>query len=49
MKIVLTAAEVNQIIVDYLVSQRKIESKETYLTWQLDQWHVEKPIIIIEQ
>ena len=49
MKIVLTSSEVNQIIVDYLASQGTIESKVTYLTWQLDHWHVKTPIIIVEQ
>ncbi|MEE1303134.1 MAG: hypothetical protein UHD64_10165 [Bacteroidales bacterium] len=49
MKIVLTSSEVNQIIVDYLASQGTIENKVVYITWELDHWHVKKPIIIVEQ
>ena len=49
MKIVLTSTEVNQIIVNYLASQGKIENKVAHLTWQLDHWHTKKPIIIVEQ
>lgn len=49
MKIVLTSSEVNQIIVDYLTSKGKIEEKVAYITWELDHWHIKKPIIIVEQ
>lgn len=49
MKIVLTSSEVNQILADYLCSQGKIENKKVYITWELDHWHVKKPIIIVEQ
>lgn len=49
MKMCLTYSEVNQIIVDYLASQGKIEKKETSVTWEVDRWEVKEPTVIIEQ
>ncbi len=48
-KIVLTSEEVNQILVDYLASQGKIECEMAFVTWHLDHYHVRKPVIVIEQ
>lgn len=48
MKIVLTAQEVGELIVEHLVAQGKIEDKETDVTWCLGR-RSEDSFIVVSQ
>ena len=48
MKIVLTAKEIGQMIVDHLVAQGKIEDKQTDVTWCIGR-RSEDTIIVVSQ
>jgi hypothetical protein len=49
MKIVLNPSEVNEIIVEYLISQGKIEDEDTDITWYVDNYRLRNSVIVVEQ
>lgn len=49
MKIVLNPHEVNEIIVEYLMSKGKLENKETDVCWRMYGRNIETLFVEIEQ
>lgn len=49
MKIVLNSDEVNRILIEYLISEGKLEIKETDVGWRVDNYNIKNTYIEIEQ